>query len=243
MPTLLILGATSDIAIAIAQVFAAKKYNLQLAARNIQPLKPLQSDIQIRHGVQCTLHSFDVLAYQTHASFFEQLNPKPHISICVVGCMEEETLAYSHFDVAKKMIDTNLTGPVSILNTIAQHYEADKKGIIVGISSIAGERGRQSKLIYGSSKAGFTAYLDGLRNKLFSVGVHVIAVKPGFVYTAMTQHLPLPPLLTAQPKQVANSIYSAVQAKKNIVYVKWMWRWVMLLIRNIPEFIFKKMKI
>src|SRR5690606_12784913 len=116
-------------------------------------------------------------------------------------------------------------------------------GTIVGISSVAGERGRQSNYLYGSAKAGFTAYLSGLRNALFSDNVHVVTVLPGFVYTKMTENLNLPKLLTAQPSEVADAIYAAVQKKKNTIYVRWFWKWIMLIIKCIPEFIFKKLKL
>jgi short-subunit dehydrogenase len=141
------------------------------------------------------------------------------------------------------MIDTNYTGAVSILNTAAHYYQQQKKGCIVGISSVAGDRGRQTKLIYGSSKAAFSAYLDGLRNSLFKDGVHVVTVKPGFVYTKMTEGLKLPAPLTAQPAEVGKAVYNAVQNKTNTVYVRWMWRWIMLIIKSVPEFQFKKMKL
>src|SRR5690606_97752 len=137
-----------------------------------------------------------------------------------------------------RTINTNYTGAVSILNIIAADYALQKKGCIVGISSVAGERGRQSNYIYGSAKAGFTAYLSGLRNKFYDKGVHVVTVLPGFVHTKMTENLDLPKLLTAQPEDVARSIYTAVQKKKNIIYVKWFWRWIMCIIKLIPEPIF-----
>ena len=243
MPTVLILGASSDIAIAMARKFAANKHNIQLAARKPMDLKPLQSDIAIRYQVSCEVYGFDALAFSTHPSFFESLNPKPDISICVFGVMEDEDAAFENFEITHRMIDTNFTGAVSILNQIAQYYSGQKKGIIVGISSVAGERGRQSKLIYGSTKAAFSAYLSGLRNKLFKDGVHVLSVKPGFVNTRMTENLKLPKPLTAEPAEVANAVYAAVQKKKNTIYVKWMWRWIMLAIKNIPEFQFKKMNL
>jgi short-subunit dehydrogenase len=126
---------------------------------------------------------------------------------------------------------------------VANAYEAMKAGMIVGISSVAGERGRQSNYIYGSAKAGFTAYLSGLRNRLFRSGVHVMSVQPGFVNTRMTQHLTLPPLLTAQPEQVADAVFKAVQRKKNVLFVKWPWKYIMLIIKSIPESIFKKLKL
>jgi short-subunit dehydrogenase len=243
MPTVLILGAASDMALAIAKTFAEHKYDIQLAARNAGRLTAFCSDIRIRYNVACTVHNFDALNYASHAAFFDGLQPKPDVTVCVFGVMYEEADAFNDFTLAERMIDTNYTGAVSILNIAARWYQSQKKGCIVGISSVAGERGRQTKLVYGSSKAGFTAYLDGLRNFLFKDGVHVVTVKPGFVYTKMTEDLKLSPLLTAQPAEVGNAVYTAVQKKKNTVYVRWPWRWIMLIIKSIPEFQFKKMKL
>ena len=137
----------------------------------------------------------------------------------------------------------NYVGAVSILNIIAAKYVEAGKGVIVGISSVAGERGRQSNFFYGSAKAGFTAYLSGLRNRLFPKNVHVLTVKPGFVATKMTENMVTPKPVTATPDEVANAIYTAVEKKKNVIYVKWMWRWIMLIIRSIPESMFKKLKL
>jgi short-subunit dehydrogenase len=143
----------------------------------------------------------------------------------------------------EKIISANYTGAVSILNIISRKYASQKKGIIVGISSVAGERGRQSNFLYGSAKAGFSAYLSGLRNWLYPYGVHVVCVKPGFVYTRMTENLALPALLTATPEEVGRAVYSACLKRKNIIYVKAVWRWIMLIIKLIPEPIFKKLKL
>ena len=243
MPTVLILGATSDMALAIAKTFAQNNYTVQLAARNAERLSPFKTDMQLRHNITCTLHDFDALQFNTHKAFFEQLNPKPDVTVCVFGVMDEEDLAFSNWDITERMINSNYTGAVSILNIVAAFYQSQKQGCIAGISSVAGERGRQSKLIYGSSKAALTAYLDGLRNKLFKDNVHVITVKPGFVYTKMTENLTLPAALTAKPEEVGKAVYTAVQKKKNVIYVRWMWRWIMLIIKCIPEFQFKKMKL
>ena len=242
MPTALILGASSDMAIAIARKFASRHYNIQLAARNTEPLQALQSDLQIRSNITCTLHPFDALNYASHRAFFQQLQPKPDVTICVFGYLGEAEKARHDWKEAERILDTNYKGAVSILDAAADEYAANKSGMIVGISSVAGERGRQSNYHYGSAKAGFTAYLSGLRNRLFHDGVHVVTVQPGFVYTRMTEHLQLPKLLTGQPADVANTVYSAVKGKENIVYVKWFWRWIMVIIRTIPEFMFKKMK-
>jgi decaprenylphospho-beta-D-erythro-pentofuranosid-2-ulose 2-reductase len=244
MPTVLILGATSDMALAIAKTFAQNNYSVQLAARNAGRLSAFKTDMQLRNNnVTCTLHEFDALQFSTHKTFFEQLTPKPDVTVCVFGVMDEEESAFNNWDIAERMINSNYTGAVSILNIVAAYYKSQQKGCIAGISSVAGERGRQSKLIYGSTKAALTAYLDGLRNMLFKDHVHVVTVKPGFVYTKMTESLNLPGILTAQPAEVGNAVYNAVQKKKNIIYVRWMWRWIMLIIKNIPEFQFKKMKL
>jgi len=242
MPTVLILGATSDMAIAIAKEFASHNYNVQLAARKPEQLKALQSDLAIRYNVETSLHVFDALDYFSHRSFFDSLEPKPNVTICVFGLLGEAQKARSDWNEAQKILQSNYVGAVSILDIVANYYASQKRGAIVGISSVAGERGRQSNYHYGSAKAGFTAYLSGLRNRLFHDGVHVLTVQPGFTYTRMTENLKLPPLVTGKPTDVAKAVYSGVKNKRNVIYVKWMWRWIMFMIRSIPESMFKKMK-
>lgn len=243
MATVLILGATSDIGMAIASKFASEKYDIVLAARNPEQLKPLEKDVHIRFGVNCHSIVFDALQYSSHAGFFESIQLKPETSICVFGILENENLAFDDWNVSQRMIDTNYTGAVSILNIIAKYYISQKNGTIIGISSVAGDRGRASKLIYASAKAAFTTYLSGLRNKCFKENVHVMTVQPGFVYTRMTENEALPKLITSTPSQVAEIIFKAYLKKKNIIYVKWFWRYIMLIINCIPEFQFKKMKL
>jgi decaprenylphospho-beta-D-erythro-pentofuranosid-2-ulose 2-reductase len=243
MPTVLVLGAASDMAVAIAKVFASKGYDVQLAARQVQRLQPLQSDITIRYHVAVTLHEFDAMHFEQHERFFHALPVKPDVTICVFGYLGENETARTSWTESARIIHTNYTGAVSILNAAGNYYASQKKGTVVGISSVAGERGRQSNYIYGSAKAGFTAYLSGLRNRLFHEGVHVVTVQPGFVYTRMTENLKLPPLLTAKPEDVAVAVYKAVDKKKNLIYVKWFWRWIMLIIKSVPEFMFKKLKL
>lgn len=243
MSTILILGATSDIGRAVARQFAHKKFNIHLAARDPLKLSAFQTDLNIRFNIRCLSHSFDAVDFTSHKLFYHTLDPKPDIAICVFGYMNENELVINDPDETLRTINTNYTGAVSILNIIASDFALQEKGCIVGISSVAGERGRQSNYIYGSAKAGFTAYLSGLRNKLYDRGVHVVTVLPGFVHTRMTEHLNLPKPLTAQPEDVAQAIYIAVQKKKNIIYVKWFWKWIMCIIKLIPESIFKRKKL
>ena len=159
MPTALILGAASDMAIAIAEKFASARYDIQLAARNVSRLEPLQSDLAIKYSSRVSIHDFDALAYDTHENFFSDLEPKPDVTICVFGLLGENEKATEDWSQASKIIHTNYTGAVSILNIVARYYAARKDGVIAGISSVAGERGRQSNYMYGSAKAGFTGYL------------------------------------------------------------------------------------
>jgi decaprenylphospho-beta-D-erythro-pentofuranosid-2-ulose 2-reductase len=243
MPTVLILGASSDIGYAIARRFASASYDVQLAGRSPQALAAYQSDLQIRYGVRCTLHAFDAADFAAHQSFYQQLNPAPEITVYVIGYMCDNEKALQHWELSTKTIEANYTGAVSMLNIIARDYSEKQKGTIVGISSVAGNRGRQSNFIYGSAKAGFTAYLSGLRNYLYHRNVHVLTVLPGFVYTRMTEHLTLPKLLTAQPEQVADAVYRAVERRKDVLYVKWFWKWIMTIISSIPEGMFKKRKL
>lgn len=243
MPTVLILGASSDIAIATAEKFASAGYHIQLAARNVHRLEALQSDLAIKYSSRVSIHELDGLAVETHKTFFDELQPKPDVTVCAIGYLGDNEKAAADWNEAKKIIDTNYTGPVSMLNLAATYYASKKEGAIVGIASVAGERGRQSNYHYGSAKAAFTAYLSGLRNRLYRDGVHVVTVQPGFVFTKMTEHLKLPKALTATPEEVAQVTYNAVAKTKNVVYVKWFWRWIMLIIKCIPEFMFKRMKL
>jgi decaprenylphospho-beta-D-erythro-pentofuranosid-2-ulose 2-reductase len=243
MPTILILGATSDIGFAIAQKYASENYDVQLAGRSTEQLKPLQSDLQVRFRINCTIHHFDATDFNSHAAFYESLSPKPDIVFYVAGYMNDNEKVINDWDESARTIHTNYTGAVSLLNIVASDMAARQSGTIVGISSVAGQRGRQSNYVYGSAKAGFTAYLSGLRNRLYHSKVHVLTVLPGFVATKMTEHLKLPKPLTAQPEEVGNAIYSAVKKKKNVIYVKWFWRYIMKIITTIPEGMFKKKKL
>ncbi|WP_461833464.1 SDR family oxidoreductase, partial [Desulfothermus sp.] len=189
---LLILGANSDIAKATAHRFAKEGYNLYLASRDIEKLEVIARDIEVRYKVKVKPLYFDALDYLSHQRFYESLHPRPKGVVCAVGYLGNQIKAQSDFEEAKKIIGTNFTGCVSILNIIANDFEKRKYGFIVGISSVAGDRGRKSNYIYGSAKAAFTTYLSGLRNRLFKTGVHVITVKPGFVQTKMTQGMNLP---------------------------------------------------
>lgn len=239
----LILGAMSDVGRALAQEYARHGYQIILAARDINRLSTIANDIQIRYSVKAYTFAFDAEQPSTHPSFYQSLPAPPDIVIAVFGYLGHTEKGLNDWQEAARILHVNYTGVVSILNMAAMDMAKRKQGIIVGISSVAGERGRQSNFLYGSAKAGLTAYLSGLRNFLLKYQVHVMTVKPGFIRTAMTEGMPLNPMLTAMPQQVAESIYQAVEKRKNVLYVLWMWRYIMCIIRMIPEALFKKMKL
>ena len=238
-----IIGATSDIGMAIAEKYAREGYDLILGARNSGRLTPLQADLQLRFGIHCSLLELDLNKPSALAGIWDSLENKPGISICVAGYMQDNDEVLRDTQATLQTIESNFTGPVTLLNRIALDYMNNRSGVIAGFSSVAGLRGRQSNFIYGSAKAGFIAYLSGLRNKLYHHQVHVLTVLPGFVYTKMTAHLALPALLTATPAQVATAVYNGIRKKKNVIYVKWFWKWIMCVIRSVPEFLFKTKKL
>ena len=243
MSTILILGATSDIAQAIARKFASENYALQLAARDPFRLENLASDLRIRFEVDVQTLAFDATDFKAHESFYQALSPSPSVVITVFGYLGDQEKGQQDWEEAAKIIHTNYTGAVSILNVVANDFAHKKAGVIVGVSSVAGDRGRGSNYLYGSAKAGFSEYLSGLRNRMAGVGVSVITVKPGFVATSMTEDLDLPSLLTAQPSAVASDVFRAIKHKKDVIYTRWFWKWIMLIIKIIPEKIFKRLKL
>ncbi len=243
MASVLIIGATSDIAKATARVYAEEGFDLILASRRSEALDAFATDLNIRTGRSVDRVDFDVLDYSSHDAFYETLASRPEGVIVAVGYLGDQEKAQSDFEESQKIVDTNYTGIVSILNIISNDFEERRSGFIIGISSVAGDRGRKSNYVYGSSKAALTTYLSGLRNRLFESGVHVLTVKPGFVATKMTEKMDLPERLTAQPEEVAKAIYHAQKTGKNVLYTKGLWKWIMLTIKNIPEWKFKRMSI
>ena len=240
--TVLILGAKSDIGLAIAHRFAAEGHSVQLAMRQAADHDAMKRDIEIRHGVTASLYEFDALATTTHAEFADSLSTLPDVVVCVVGLLGSQADSEQNNDTAIQVFRSNFEGPASILGILANNFEGRRSGTLVGIRSVAGERGRASNYIYGSAKAGFTTFLSGLRNRLASKDVSVVTILPGFVRTRMTEGLALPSLVTSSPAAIASLVYNAVKNGTDIVYPRW-WFLIMAIIRMIPERIFKRMSI
>lgn len=241
--TVLVLGATSGIAKAVAQVLAKRGCGLIIAGRNEEELRRHASDLEIRYGVKARAEVFDALDYEGHGAFVERCGPLDGVVLCY-GYMTDQAETQRDFAAARRTIEVNFLSAVSLLMPLANAFEARGQGWIAAISSVAADRGRQSNYTYGASKAALSAYLQGLRNRLFPRGVHVLEIKPGFVDTPMTRGLlnPKSPLV-ASPERVAVAIDKAIRKRKDVAYTPWFWWGIMTIIRSIPELLFKRLKL
>lgn len=242
-PPVLILGGRSDIGLATAHAFAAAGHPIMLAARRADTLEPERADMALRHSVEVTVHELDALEVAGHEAFADALPAEPGVVICAVGALGDQDANEEDHAAAVEIMRANYEGPAILLAVFANRMAARGEGVLVGISSVAGDRGRASNYIYGSAKAGFTAFLSGLRNRLARQGVHVLTVKPGFVATRMTAHHETPTALTAQPEELGAAILRAVRKRRNVIYVRPVWWVIMSIICAIPEAVFRKTRI
>lgn len=241
---MIVLGSTSEVAQAFVEkaLQEGEKYErIYLFTSNKEATERFAKHIDVKFLQQSEIIELD-LTKEINYFGFDHINS--NVLFCATGYLGESTEdgLYDNKNT-ERIIDINYSKLVPVINYFAQKFESKRSGTIIGLSSVAGDRGRQSNFIYGSAKAAFTAYLSGLRNYLFEKKVHVLTVKPGFMATKMTEGLPLNPKLTATPKQAAECIYKAFKKQKNVAYVLPIWGVIMMIIRNIPEFIFKKLKL
>ena len=241
--TALVVGATSDIGRAIARRLARDGCALQLAARNAEDLAAEVRDMRTRTDTAVTPHRCDVLDPDGGVSLLDGLGALPDVAVCVVGLTGDQQAAQGDGAAAERVMRTNYVGPSLLMGALAERFEQRGSGVLVGVSSVAGERGRASNYVYGSAKAGFSAFLSGLRNRLAGSGVHVVTVKPGYVRTRMTDGMELPPRLTAEPDEVAQAVVRAIRRRRDVVYVRPVWRAIMLVVRAMPERVFKRTRL
>jgi short-subunit dehydrogenase len=233
----LILGASSPIGRGCAEAFARRGHGLVLAGRDTEELEHVAGDLRLRHGADAGIFHFD-------ACGGEALDIDPEILdgvVCVVGDMGEDAATLDGAEAAR-LVEANFAGPVRALSPFAAAFGTRGRGFIVGIASVAGDRGRQSNFVYGAAKGGFALWLQGLRNRLHPRGVRVLTVKPGFTDTAMTWGKP-GVFLAADPKALGGWIAEALEDGRDVVYLPGFWRWIMLAIRSLPEGLFKTMKL
>lgn len=242
MSKILVLGATSTIAEETVRQLAAKKKDMILTARKVDDLEALKNDLEIRYSVNITVKAFDALDFNEHETFFSEVTQDDDLEgiLLMYGAMEDQKEAEQSFELSKNMIDVNYTSAISILNIAANYFEQKKSGFIAAVSSVAGDRGRQSNYIYGSTKAGLSVYMGGLRNRLHKSNVHVLTIKPGMVDTKMTYGVVDDGPLLASPVKVAKDIANALVKRKEVLYTPWFWLVIMLIIKLVPEKIFKR---
>ena len=244
MPTMLVLGASSAIAQAAAARFAAHGWRLFLAGRNAADLEALAERIAARTGQRPACFLFDILDDAAGMErFLDSLPCLPDAVLCAVGMLAEKSPdAEPDAELAERILQTNFNGPVRMLRLIAGRFRQRGSGLIIGISSVAGDRGRGANPLYGSAKAGLSAFLSGLRSRLAPYGVRVLTVKPGLIESRMTEGRPLPRLLIASPEHAAKDIYAAVAHHADTDYTPRWWRMVMAAVCLLPEALFKRIR-
>lgn len=241
----LIAGATSAIARGIAVGFAKRGYALVLAGRDHEETGRIAADLTVRYGVATRAVSFDAADPATHQDFVDALfghAPLLEGVVLCFGLLGDQASATGDLNVAGQIVDVNYRGAVTLLTPIANHFEQRGSGFIAALASVAGDRGRQSNYVYGSAKGALALFLQGLRQRLAKRNVSVTTIKPGFVDTKMTFGLP-GMFLVADPADVGERAVRAILKGKPVVYLPWFWRWIMLIIKSIPERIFMRLKL
>jgi decaprenylphospho-beta-D-erythro-pentofuranosid-2-ulose 2-reductase len=242
----LVLGATSGIGRHVAMAFARRGQDVYVTGRDLEETQRVARDLTVRYGVKAVPDTLDARDFESHEGLFRRVLDAAGGRLAGVvmafGLLPEQAVVARDVREARAAIDVNFTGAVSLLTLAANQLAARGDGFVVGIGSVAGDRGRQSNYVYGSAKGALAVYLQGLRNRLWHEGVRVVTVKPGFVDTAMTYGLPGMFLVT-DPERVGEAVARAVERGRHVVYVPWFWRWVMLVIRLLPERVFKRLRL
>ena len=242
---IVIIGATSAIAQATLKMYAEQNNNLFLVARNSEQLNVIAEDAKIRGANQVETYALDLTQLDQHVSLIEniyQVYPQVDIVLIAHGTLPNQPACEKDLELTLHEIQINGLSTISLLTLLANRFESQKSGSIAVITSVAGDRGRQSNYVYGAAKSLVSTFLQGLRNRLNDSNVQVLDIKPGFVDTPMTAEFKKG-ALWAKPEQIAASIIKAIISNKNTLYTPWFWWGIMFIIRSIPEFIFKKLKL
>jgi decaprenylphospho-beta-D-erythro-pentofuranosid-2-ulose 2-reductase len=244
---ILIIGASSAIAQSAARIYAEEGGRLFLVARDAARLDVIADDLRVRGARQVDTLAADLLEHDRHPEIIEAaLDAMPELDIVLIahGVLPDQEACQASVAATLESMDVNFLSVVSLLTPLANRLEERGGSTIAVISSVAGDRGRQSNYIYGAAKSALDTFLQGLRNRLSKAGVHVLTIKPGFVATPMTAHIEgRSGPLWASPDDIAEGIAKAIDKEKNVVYLPGFWALIMLIIRNIPESIFKKLSL
>lgn len=246
MKRILVIGATSAIATACCRLWAEQGHELFLVARDAEKLQQTAQDLEARGAKSVNSFTMDVLDTPQHALMLQQcISTHRQIDIVLVahGTLPDQAACEQDAELALQEFSINGSSVISLLSILAEQFTLQRCGSLAVISSVAGDRGRPSNYLYGSAKAAVSAFCEGLHARLFKIGVHVITIKPGFVDTPMTRGLALPQALVVSPDYVAKHIVKAIDKKKAVLYTPRFWTLIMLIIRNIPTFIFKRLNL
>lgn len=238
-----LFGATSAMAQEAARLLAARGAELFLVGRDPAKLAAVADDLRVRGARRVESAQADLDDVALHAGLLERAEVSlGRLDAVVVaqGLLGDSAACDRDPALARRVLQTNFVGPALLCEEAARRLAVRGAGTVVGISSVAGDRGRQSNYAYGAAKGGFSVFLDGLRNRMFRRGVHVVTVKPGFVDTPMTADVPKNALFVP-PSTVARAIVRAVERRQDVVYVPGFWRMIMAVIRHLPERLFKRL--
>ncbi|MBP3220767.1 MAG: SDR family oxidoreductase [Neisseriaceae bacterium] len=245
MKNILVIGATSAIATACVRLWANKGVAFFLSGRNSEKLNAIADDCRVR-GAEVNTFNVDLADISQHNAMFAEIaNKFNDIDVVLIahGTLPEQSKCEKDVDLTLQELNTNAVATIAMLTRLANIMEEQGKGSIAVITSVAGDRGRPSNYVYGSAKAAVSTFCEGLRARLFKSGVSLTDIRPGFVDTPMTQGLPLPQKLVASPETVAKRIVKGVERRISVLYVPLFWAGIMFIIRSIPNFIFKRLKL
>jgi decaprenylphospho-beta-D-erythro-pentofuranosid-2-ulose 2-reductase len=245
--TVIILGALSAIGEATARLYAAESARLIIAGRNQTRLSQVASDLTVRGAVYCRVWPLDLAAAEATAEFarmVQALDGRVDAVLLFYGVLGDQRTAEQDPPLLRNIIAVNFASAAEWAIAAANQFEKQGHGTLVAVSSVAGDRGRQSNHIYGATKAGLTTLVEGIAHRLAPLGAHAVVLKAGFVDTPMTAHIAKGGLLWAKPGQIARVVKAAAdRPRRPVVYVPWFWRWIMLVIRMVPSAIFHKTKL
>ena len=241
----LVVGATSAIAMETARIYARRGARLFLAARDPDRLAAVAADLQVRGATSVETALLDVTDHRRCQEVIERAWTSLgglDVALVAHGVLPDQARCQTSAAEALASLDVNLLSVVALLTPLANRFEAARAGCLAVISSVAGDRGRQSNYVYGTAKGGLDRFLQGLRNRLHPAGVAVVTLKPGFVDTPMTAAIPKNPLF-ASPRRVGRAVHRAIEGRRSVVYIPWFWRPIMWLIRGLPESMFKRLRL
>lgn len=241
----LIVGATSAIATEAARAFAARGARLFLTGRDSGKLGAVADDLRVRGATQVEGVILDVVDLTRHAALVDQAMRRwggLDVVLIAHGVLPDQGRCEASPAETVGALEVNFTATAALLTVLANGFERQRGGCIAVITSVAGDRGRRSNYVYGAAKGGLHVFLQGLRNRLYGAGVAVLEIKPGFVDTPMTAHLAKHRLF-ASPVRVGRAIHRAISRRRDVVYVPWFWRLILLGVRLVPERVFKRLRL